>query len=999
MSSEAATGPRDRFSRLVKIWFVLTIIVFSAGAALMWFGLETYYSCRVGGVHWTEQAFDSLYRSAQLFTLTFTPPPPPTECALNATPSILFDQEGFPWSPWPLLTLSVAAPLLTLSGLIGLVGSTLDRAGLFWMRRRGNLLVVCGTGERGLALLEQGPDDRLNSVAVSLTGSAAPAVEARGALFVEGDAQDGSVLLRAGVARGWSLNPETSVVITTDDERLSEEIAEEAHRLMRLGSKSGRHANQWVAFHVRSKSRNLEQLSREPLVDAAPFPVDLTLRMGVSVAASKALAGCRADQRVCIVGAKDPDLPVSVAVACSNMPASKLPKVALVLPQESYEDALARLESTKGIELSPAKVDVGSALRDGDDREAEKLLTELCAADVAVVALRDDSLACDLVEMIGENSQLGSIRMVVCVEGSDRAVRRLLDQTPGLGERTEVLKFAEVSSVPKIREEIQDLRRDLAPIAAKLPEQARTGLRLRFQAGARTADDLKVYVDSLCDGVCDRLHRRNWRVASIEDPQTWKEVARALTTAGNESFAFMAWCEWTRALPENDRQTAVDAEHRSLLKDVPTGSAGAKVNDAQTTSTRLLELFRRVAIAAPPAQTSPAVILTGLVGEGDSPRLKELLDGALASKFTINPEVSRGEWLKVEEFEQQFGFKAGFRYVLEADDHAETAVTSPCEEFRDAVQSRQRESDSAQAGTVLQQLLGRWESLLFDDQGALAVSVRSSALLAILLAAKLDGDEHAQTAEAIRAELILARALEVGHIAVCRDDHKYMLLPSDKRGLIELPVDRMTLRAFLGVTSPKEGQSGPLSRGCPMKPEEIDEWAKQLQQNYVDMNAWLKLKKSSDDPAMRGWDELVGFFKESSRSVARDWDNKKSAIGDEKANELADWAYARLDAEQREAATPRDFQEIGGNLTGSTAEMFVLLELLAEMEHGRWNFERISAGWSFGERDVGRKTTAKAKPWTDEDALGSFDNEYRDLDRQQVLRCLTLHIDAAAASR
>jgi hypothetical protein len=52
-----------------------------------------------------------------------------------------------------------------------------------------------------------------------------------------------------------------------------------------------------------------------------------------------------------------------------------------------------------------------------------------------------------------------------------------------------------------------------------------------------------------------------------------------------------------------------------------------------------------------------------------------------------------------------------------------------------------------------------------------------------------------------------------------------MLLPSDKRGLIELPVDRMTLRAFLGVTSPKEGQSGPLSRGCPKTREEIDEWA------------------------------------------------------------------------------------------------------------------------------------------------------------------------------
>ena len=972
---------------------MLTAVVFVAGAVLMWFGLSTYYECRVEGVPFEERLFDSLYRSAQLFTLTFTPPPPPDECALNATPSIMFDQNGFPSSPWPLLAVSVLAPLLTLSGLIGLVGSGLDRWGLYWRRRRGNLMVVCGTGDRGLALLDQEHDaahDRLNSVAVSLDAAALSTIDDLGARFVEGDAQEEAVLRVAGVGRKWSLSRATAVVVTTDNERVSEEVAEAAHALIKDGATTRRSADQWVAFHTRSKTRNLEELTRTPLATAPPFPVDLTFRMGVEAAdladrmcveaagKSAELAVEEAEAvRVCVLGEKDVALPISVVSAYSNSPkpGETDRKVTLILPTSRMEEAKKRADSPQGVELSRVEVDIETAVRGGNEKEAEKLVAELEQVDVAIVALRDDNLACDLVELLHEHDHLRELRIVVCIEGSGRSMKRLLESAPSAESRTRVLHFSEVSGVHEIGTELEDLRKMLTPLADALQGDVASEVRLEFGSAARTADDLQSCVDAVVPELCDALHKLNWRVASIDGPNAWRAFAMKLTDVGNETPAFIAWCEWVRAMrPAGDEEVvkAIDEAIAELDE-----SATDSSDDAATTTNtarQLLLLFKELARSGDAEGGEPVTVITGDISSAKRPALGDLLDGALATKFKVDNDVPHEPG-----YEELFGAKAEFRSCFEIEKRAKAHTTATCADFRKVLV----EADEAKPDDSVEALIGSWRSILAPTSGAPAISVKSSALLALSLREPSEVDREAQAR--LTAELVLARALGFRHIAASGTDSA-VVLPSDRRGLLELPLDRMTLRAFLHHTAPKEADSAPLSRGC--ERGKIDGRAEQLQENYIAMNDWLELEKPTDDPAMQPWKKLVGSFKESNRSSARDWGNKIAAIGETPAKHLATWARkVRPSDSDWKAATPRDVVEKQGKAPDD--EMLLWLELLAEMEHGRWNFERISAGWSFGDRDVGRKMTNKAKPWDDAKALGGFDDKYRDLDRQQMLRCLT----------
>jgi hypothetical protein len=48
--------------------------------------------------------------------------------------------------------------------------------------------------------------------------------------------------------------------------------------------------------------------------------------------------------------------------------------------------------------------------------------------------------------------------------------------------------------------------------------------------------------------------------------------------------------------------------------------------------------------------------------------------------------------------------------------------------------------------------------------------------------------------------------------------------------------------------------------------------------------------------------------------------------------------------------------------------------LLAEAEHGRWNLERLSAGWQSGQRQMSRSLTPFIVPWSQlDDAVRAFD--------------------------
>jgi hypothetical protein len=52
-------------------------------------------------------------------------------------------------------------------------------------------------------------------------------------------------------------------------------------------------------------------------------------------------------------------------------------------------------------------------------------------------------------------------------------------------------------------------------------------------------------------------------------------------------------------------------------------------------------------------------------------------------------------------------------------------------------------------------------------------------------------------------------------------------------------------------------------------------------------------------------------------------------------------------------------------------------ETMAEIEHGRWNAERLLAGWKRGERDVGKKTSPHLVSWAElPDSVREYDRKF-----------------------
>ena len=103
---------------------------------------------------------------------------------------------------------------------------------------------------------------------------------------------------------------------------------------------------------------------------------------------------------------------------------------------------------------------------------------------------------------------------------------------------------------------------------------------------------------------------------------------------------------------------------------------------------------------------------------------------------------------------------------------------------------------------------------------------------------------------------------------------------------------------------------------------------------------------------MRPWEELRDDFRESNRQQADHVPIKLRAIGCE-AVPLAD---------HREALTAFKAAEI---------------ELLAELEHTRWNAERRLAGWRYGAPgDKARRISEYLVPWADlDDSIRQYDRE------------------------
>jgi hypothetical protein len=200
-----------------------------------------------------------------------------------------------------------------------------------------------------------------------------------------------------------------------------------------------------------------------------------------------------------------------------------------------------------------------------------------------------------------------------------------------------------------------------------------------------------------------------------------------------------------------------------------------------------------------------------------------------------------------------------------------------------------------------------------------------------------------------RAEILLARALgaPVAWLDPSADAELTLddSLPFGSDGVLELPRDAMTLRAFFRWSAAPADM-----------PEQLrDSVAQFLHREY---RVHQRARKPPGDAALAPWEQLLPSLQRSNLAQADDIPNKLAAIG-----MRLEQSGARLVLDERQ------------------------VELLAEMEHGRWNIERLSGGWQLGERELSRLFSPHLTPWEE------LTEQAREYDREAVR-----NIDAALAA-
>jgi ppGpp synthetase/RelA/SpoT-type nucleotidyltranferase len=154
--------------------------------------------------------------------------------------------------------------------------------------------------------------------------------------------------------------------------------------------------------------------------------------------------------------------------------------------------------------------------------------------------------------------------------------------------------------------------------------------------------------------------------------------------------------------------------------------------------------------------------------------------------------------------------------------------------------------------------------------------------------------------------------------------------------LLRLPDDVMTIRAFVNPAR------------STLPEQQLDEAARVAHEVYAEES----LRKQANAP-LRSWEHLPPDFQESSR--------------------------------QQVVYAAEILSKIGycvGDLTSQTAEPDFTdeeVEIMAEMEHGRWVVERLKAGWRLGEKkDEEQKISPYLIPWD------RLPENVKDYDRQAV---------------
>jgi len=198
---------------------------------------------------------------------------------------------------------------------------------------------------------------------------------------------------------------------------------------------------------------------------------------------------------------------------------------------------------------------------------------------------------------------------------------------------------------------------------------------------------------------------------------------------------------------------------------------------------------------------------------------------------------------------------------------------------------------------------------------------------------------------AFEYRLALALGASVGVVETSGGAAKALLedpLWATLRNLLVLPFDPDTLRAF----------AHPADDIAALTPDTLEKMAQAFHANYV-ANSAGKLPSN-----MKPWETLDATFKTANREQA------KYAV-----KILLACGFAVRPAEGQGApAVLADFTDSE-------------VERMAELEHGRWNVERLRDGWRYGPHDDAKKHHNCLVPWS---ALSDGESGVKKFDRESV---------------
>jgi ppGpp synthetase/RelA/SpoT-type nucleotidyltranferase len=158
-----------------------------------------------------------------------------------------------------------------------------------------------------------------------------------------------------------------------------------------------------------------------------------------------------------------------------------------------------------------------------------------------------------------------------------------------------------------------------------------------------------------------------------------------------------------------------------------------------------------------------------------------------------------------------------------------------------------------------------------------------------------------------------------------------------KANLLSLPSDAATVREFLDAAT-----------GTPFAAADIETMARLVHENYCREQ---KRKAATSDAALVAWEDLSDNLKDSNRSVAAHDVFKLGRVG---------FGIRRKDPAAISLPAFSDGQ----------------IEIMAELEHARWNMERLRSGWRPGPRDHAARTSPYLVSWAElPDAIKGYDRD------------------------